>query len=65
MVVYARHSFAELNALANDLHELIQHIQDPEQLKEAVKQLYQTHVTEKIQAAEVDPDVAKEYQRQR
>ena len=40
-------------------------IQDPTKLKEGTKALYYTHVTERIQAAEVNPDVSKEYKRQR
>lgn len=60
-----RQTQAELSALANDIHELVAFIQDPLTLKDAVKKCYQTHVTEKIQAAEVDPDVSKEYKRQK
>lgn len=60
-----RQSQSELSALQNDLHELVAFIQDPLTLKDAVKKCYQTHVTEKIQAAEVDPDVSKEYKRQK
>ncbi len=55
----------ELDALANDLHALVQHIQDPLVLRGRLLELYRRHVTETIQAAEVDPDVAKEYKRQR
>lgn len=51
--------------LCNDLHELVESIQNPEKLKEGTKNLYSTHVTEKIQAVEVDPDIQKEYKRQR
>ena len=60
-----RQTQAELAALANDLSELVAFIQDPLTLKDAVKKCYQLHVTEKIQAAEVDPDVSKEYKRQK
>lgn len=60
-----RQSKNALNSLSNDLHEIVQVVQDPIRLKEAVRKLYHFHVTERIQAAEVDPDVAKEYKRQR
>lgn len=59
-----RQTQAELSALCNDLSEIVAFIQEPLVLKDAVKRCYQTHVTEKIQAAEVDPDVSKEYRRQ-
>lgn len=60
-----RKATGQLDALANDLHQLVQVIQDPDKLKEGTKALYHNHVTERIQAAEVDPDVSKEYKRQR
>jgi len=60
-----RKQSGNLNSLANDLHQLVQVIQDPTKLKEGTKALYYTHVTERIQAAEVNPDVSKEYKRQR
>ena len=60
-----RQTEAELASLGNDIHELVAFIQDPVTLKDAVKKCYQTHVTEKIQADEVDPDVSKEYKRQK
>lgn len=60
-----RKQSGSLDSLANDLHELVQVIQDPIKLKEGTKALYYTHVTERIQAAEVNPDVSKEYKRQR
>jgi hypothetical protein len=55
----------ELDALGNDIHDLVPHIQDPLVLRARTAELYRKHVTEQIQAAEVDPDVAKEYKRQR
>mmetsp|Transcript_46078 Transcript_46078/g.90833 ORF Transcript_46078/g.90833 Transcript_46078/m.90833 type:complete len:1198 (-) Transcript_46078:74-3667(-) len=60
-----RKATGQLDSMANDLHHLVQVIQDPEKLKEGTKALYHNHVTERIQAAEVDPDVSKEYKRQR
>ena len=60
-----RQTQSELAALSNDLSELVVFIQEPLTLKDAVKRCYQTHVTEKIQATEIDPDVSKEYKRQK
>lgn len=60
-----RQTQSELSALSNDLSELVVFIQEPLTLKDAVKRCYQTHVTEKIQATEIDPDVSKEYKRQK
>lgn len=40
-------------------------MQDPKALKEAVKVLYQKHVTEAIKPAELDADILQEYGRQR
>lgn len=61
-----RASASANEALCNDLHQLVQHIQDPPKLKEEMKQLYYSHMANTtIQAAEVNPDVSKEYKRQR
>lgn len=60
-----RKALSAQDSLANDLHQLVQVIQDPAKLKDGTKNLYQKHVTERIEAAEVDPDVSKEYKRQR
>merc|ERR1712054_57962 len=54
-----------LKAFRNDLHETIQHIQDPKLLKESVKRLYQRHVTEHSSSRELEADIQKEYNRQR
>lgn len=40
-------------------------IQNPPRLREALKKMYNTHVTEHITAVQVDPDVKKEYERQK
>jgi len=56
----------ELENLARGLHKLVRLIQDPTALRQGTIQLYRQHVPEhSIQAAEIDPDVAKEYKRQR
>ena len=54
-----------LKRYCNDLHAVIQYITEPKQLKEAVKALYQKHVLEPPQGAQVDQDIQKEYNRQR
>lgn len=54
-----------LKRYCNDLHAVIQYITEPKQLKEAVKALYQKHVLEPPQGAQVDVDIQKEYNRQR
>jgi hypothetical protein len=54
-----------LQRYRTQLHECVQHIQQPKLLKDSVKKLYQTHVNETIVAAQLDADIAKEYNRQR
>ena len=49
----------------HDLHETVQHIQEPRALKESVKRLYQKHVTEQIEVTELEEDIQSEYKRQR
>ena len=56
---------AIIKRLHHDLHETVQHIQDPKALKESVKRLYQKHVTETIEPTELDEDIQTEYNRQR
>jgi len=60
-----RQAWSEWQSMCNDLHQLVQLIQDPHRLKEGVEVLYRSHVREKIESALVDPDVSKEYKRQR
>eukprot|EP01028_Stygiella_incarcerata_P004742 TRINITY_DN2061_c0_g1_i1.p1 TRINITY_DN2061_c0_g1~~TRINITY_DN2061_c0_g1_i1.p1 ORF type:complete len:1197 (+),score=341.87 TRINITY_DN2061_c0_g1_i1:223-3813(+) len=51
--------------LRKDLHEAMQFIQDPKQLKESFKQVYSRYVDTDFKVQEdVDEDVLKEYQRQ-
>eukprot|EP00163_Fabomonas_tropica_P019041 TRINITY_DN334_c0_g1_i4.p1 TRINITY_DN334_c0_g1~~TRINITY_DN334_c0_g1_i4.p1 ORF type:complete len:1057 (+),score=414.00 TRINITY_DN334_c0_g1_i4:945-4115(+) len=56
---------AIIRRFKTDLHECVQHIQDPKMLKESVKAVYQRHVTNEIKAAGMDIDIQKEYSRQR
>ena len=56
---------AKLRGLKTELHETIQHIQDPTALKNAIKKMYQKHVTESVASRAMEPDIAAEYTRQR
>ena len=56
---------AKVRGLKTELHETIQHIQDPKALKDSVKRMYQKHVTETVASRAVEPDIAAEYTRQR
>jgi len=56
---------AKVRGLKTELHETVQHIQDPKALKEQVKRMYQKHVTEAVPSRAVEPDIAAEYARQR
>ena len=56
---------ATVQRFHHDLHATTQAIQDPKLLKEAVKKLYQKHVTEQVDEQQIDEDIQKEYNRQR
>ena len=56
---------AKVRGFRTELHETVQHIQEPKALKEAIKKMYQRHVTETVSARVVEPDIAAEYTRQR
>jgi len=56
---------AKVRGLKTELHETVQHIQDPKALKDSVKRMYQKHVTETVASRGVEPDIAAEYTRQR
>jgi len=58
-------SDAKVQGLCTELHDCIQHIQDPKALKEAVKKMYQKHVTETVATRTIESDIAAEYTRQR
>merc|ERR1719313_1960678 len=49
----------------NDLHECVQHIQDPKLLKDSVTGLYKKYVPNGIKKQELDSDIQREYNRQR
>ena len=56
-----------LLSIQNDLHDVVQNYEnssDIKTLKGGMKKIYQKHITKDIRA-EADPDVHKEYQRQR
>merc|ERR1712151_861803 len=48
-----------------DLHESVQFIQDPKQLKDSVGALYKKYVPNGVKKQELDPDIQREYSRQR
>merc|ERR1712151_1404466 len=49
----------------NDLHECVQFIQEPKQLKDSVTSLYKKYVPNGIKKQELDSDIQREYNRQR
>lgn len=49
----------------SDLHECVQYIQDPRDLRECITRLYKNHVQEAVTAESVDVDIQREYQRQK
>lgn len=56
---------AKLRVFKSDLHEAIQHVQDPKELKEAVKALYLRHANDHTPVARIEAELQAEYQRQR
>jgi hypothetical protein len=48
-----------------DLHECIDYIQEPNKLKEMIKELYKKHVDIHVQEVTIDTDLQREYNRQR
>merc|ERR1712187_991416 len=49
----------------NDLHECVQFIQEPKLLKDSVTSLFKKYVPNGIKKQELDPDIQREYNRQR
>merc|ERR1712187_273768 len=49
----------------NDLHECVQFIQEPKQLRESATSLYKKYVPFGIKKQELDSDIQREYNRQR
>lgn len=56
---------AIIKRFRHDLHETVQHIQDPKALKESVKELYAKHVMQDTQSGDMEEDIQWEYNRQR
>merc|ERR1719313_1554713 len=56
---------AKVQGLCTELHDCIQHVQEPKALKDAVKKMYQKHVTETVVTRAMESDIAAEYTRQR
>lgn len=51
--------------MKSHIHDVVQHIQSPKELRERVTEFYHTYVNKKIQKSDIDFDVQKEYDRQR
>jgi len=49
----------------NDLHECVQYIQEPKQLRDSVSSLYKKYVPNGIKKQGLDGDIQREYNRQR
>merc|ERR1712048_618721 len=49
----------------NDLHECVQFIQEPKQLRDSVTNLFKKYVPNGIKKQELDSDIQREYNRQR
>merc|ERR1719271_2199911 len=60
-----RDDMALIKRFKIDLHECMQFIQEPKQLKEAVALLYSKYVQSGVKKLELDTDTQKEYNRQR
>merc|ERR1711879_600318 len=48
-----------------DLHECVEYIQEPKQLRDHINALYKKYVPNGIQKQELDTDIQREYNRQR
>jgi len=55
----------DVRRMRTDLHEAMQFITEPNELKEKVKELYKNHVDVHVQEVSLDTDIQKEYNRQR
>merc|ERR1719160_1814930 len=60
-----RDDMALIRRFKIDLHECMQFVNEPKQLKEGVAQLYRKYVQSGVQKLELDADTQKEYNRQR
>merc|ERR1711959_197259 len=49
----------------NDLHECVQFIQEPKQLRDSVQALFKKYVPHGVKRQELDTDIQREYSRQR
>ncbi|PRP75547.1 WD repeat-containing protein 65 [Planoprotostelium fungivorum] len=56
---------SECKRIRSDLHDTMSLIQEPNALKERMKELYRTHVDIQIQEAVIQSDIQLEYNRQR
>ena len=58
-------SETEIRKIRADLHDAMQLSQEPQKLKEKVKELYKEHVDVHVEEVAIDTDIQKEYNRQR
>ena len=57
---------SKARGIKTELHECIQHVQDPKALKDAVKKMYQRHAADDtIASKKLEEEIAAEYSRQR
>jgi len=54
-----------IKRLKTDLQECVNFIQEPKQLRESITNLYKKYVPNGIKKQELDPDIQREYNRQR
>jgi cilia- and flagella-associated protein 57 len=60
-----RDRLAFIDSFQSELHECVQHIQEPAQLKSGVQELYKKFVRKEIKSGELDEDITSEYSRQK
>lgn len=63
-VLAASHSYLASRRFEHDVEEVVQHVQEPGQLKEAVKELYRKHASGTPQDSDPGGDLQREYNRQ-
>lgn len=54
-----------LATFQSELHEVVQSIQNPSELRQGISELYKRHVKSSMAREEADSDIAKEYARQK
>jgi len=54
-----------LSSFQSELHEVVQSIQNPQELRDGVTEMYKRHVRESMNKEQADTAIAKEYTRQK